>query len=145
MSQDDLSQLENYGWHGWYFATARFEHIISGISRTACDSSMKFGMHTHLNEWYLYIYLSLHIYLYLKTKNLSTLCNKGYKVKKTVFLHLWPINQKIFGPVLSNLVSKCSLSILMNLKCGMDSTNRRAAAGHCCRITDSSGTLLLVM
>ena len=105
MSQDDLSQFENYGWHGWHFATARFEHIIAGISRTACDSSMKFGMHTHLNEGYLY----------QKQKSLSILCNKGSKVKKTVFLHLWPINQKIFAPVLSNLISKCSLSTLMNI------------------------------
>ena len=50
-----------------------------------------------------------------KTKKISILYNKGSKAKKTVFLRLWPITIKIFAPVPSKLVSKCSLSALMNI------------------------------
>ena len=61
--------------YGCNLATARFELIIADISRTACDSSMKFGTYIHLNEGYLY----------WKQKKLSILCNKGSKVKKLFF------------------------------------------------------------
>ena len=39
---------------GGYVDTSRFEHIIAYISTTACDSSLKFGMHIHLNRHHIY-------------------------------------------------------------------------------------------
>ena len=53
MSIDDLSQIENYVMpDGCHFAMTCFERIML-ISQEP-DSSTKFGMHTHLNEGYLY-------------------------------------------------------------------------------------------
>ena len=39
--------------YGGHFALICFEHMISYTSVTACDSSLKFGMHIHLNGHYL--------------------------------------------------------------------------------------------
>ena len=53
MSIDDLSQIENHVTpNGCHFAFTHFERNM--LITKERDNSTKFGMHTHLNEGYIY-------------------------------------------------------------------------------------------
>ena len=70
---------------GHHSATARFEHIISDISRTARDSSLKFGIHIHLNSQQLHVY---------PNKKSIDMMSSGVRGQKTCIL---PIFRKVLG------------------------------------------------
>ena len=59
---------------GRHFATTRFEYIIVFISRTAHDSSLKFGVHINLNRHYQ-----------IQNKKSIDMMSSEVKGQKTVF------------------------------------------------------------
>ena len=93
---------------------SRWLPMASILPRHALNTLLLVSQVLHVTAQLVCIHISMRA-IYIENKK-----NYRYYVirvqrSKTVFLPLWPINQKIFAPVLSNLANKCSLSALMNI------------------------------